>query len=214
MTEKSKGNDESTPDVAEEFKVEDRRHWAVEEVEDTAVEAAGEPARPTIVDEYRQRAEAAEQKLQEYIEAFKDFKRDQEEFRTRLNRDVDRRVELKFGELVGELLETIDNLELAMSHVESVPEAAALAEGVAMARDRFLATLTRYGVERLTPDGEPFDPNLAEAMRVDPVTDADRDGKVTQTLQPGYRLGELVVRPARVAVGRFVEGEPTGPDGS
>jgi molecular chaperone GrpE len=72
-----------------------------------------------------------------------------------------------------------------------------------MARDGFLATLERHGIERIAPDGEPFDPNEAEAIRVDPVDSSAADGKVTETLQPGYRLGEFVIRAARVAVGRF-----------
>ena len=75
-------------------------------------------------------------------------------------------------------------------------------EGVALARDRFLASLDRHGVEKVDPAGEEFDPNTSEAVRVDPVDEAERDGTVTETLRPGYRLGEHVVRPARVAVGR------------
>jgi molecular chaperone GrpE len=72
-----------------------------------------------------------------------------------------------------------------------------------LARDRFLATLERHGVTRLSLDGEEYDPNLAEAMRVDAVDDPERSGKVTETLRPGYRLGDRVVRPAQVAVGRL-----------
>jgi molecular chaperone GrpE (heat shock protein) len=41
-------------------------------------------------------------------------------------------------------------------------------------------------------------------VRVDPVDGEEQDGRVTETLRPGYRLGELVIRPAQVAVGRFV----------
>ena len=158
---------------------------------------------PTLLDEYRQRAEAAERKLQEYIEAFKRFKDDQEEYRLRLQRDVDRRVDLKFGEMVGELLESMDNLDLAVSHANGVADAAPLAEGVEMAQRRFLNTLEQHGVEKISPEGEMFDPNEAEAVRVDSLDSPDDNGKVTETLRPGYRLGERVIRPARVAVGRF-----------
>jgi molecular chaperone GrpE len=120
-----------------------------------------------------------------------------------MKRDVDRRVDLKFGEVVGELLESVDDLELAMAHVADVPEALSLLEGLTLARNRFLGTLERHGVEALDPmDGE-FDPNQEEAVRVDPVDSKERDGTVTETLRPGYRLGELIIRPARVAVGRY-----------
>lgn len=185
------------------FKVEDRRHWAVQDEAEPA-EGAVEPARPTLLDEYRERTEKAEQKLQEYIEAFKKFKDEQEAFRERMQRDVNRRVELQFGELVRTLLESLDNLDLAMNHARDVPEAAPLIEGLTLARDRFLTSLEEHGVERLVPESSRFDPNEAEAVRVDPVDAPEREGEVTETIRPGYRLGDLVIRPARVAVGRYV----------
>ena len=94
------------------------------------------------------------------------------------------------------------NVKLALSHVAGVPEAAPLAEGVALAVQSFLQTLERHGVVRIAPDGEPFDPAVAEAVRVDSVQDPAQDGVVTQTLRPGYTLGDQLVRPAAVAVGR------------
>lgn len=190
---------ENGQEDAEEFKVDDRRHW---------VSPDDEPARdvtprsPSMIDEYRERTEAAENKLQEYIEAFKGFKKEQEDFRERLNRDVDRRVDLQFGGLVEELLEAMDNLDLALEHVADVPAAEPLARGVELARRRFLEALERHGVEKVDPSGEEFDPNEAEAMRVDPVNEPAMSGKVTDVLRPGYRLGDRVIRPARVAVGR------------
>jgi len=191
-------------DVGEdvEIKVTDRRHWAVEGADEEEAETPS--TRPTVIDEYRQRTEAAETKLQEYIEAHKQFRTEQEAVRVRLTRDIERRVDLKFGEMVRELLETVDNLDLALNHVDGVPEASPLAHGVRLARDRFLSTLERNGVEKISPDDQPFDPNEAEAVRVDPVQDKDQDGRVTETLQPGYRLGDCLIRPARVAVGRAV----------
>ena len=206
-TDKQDGT--ATPLAEDSFKVKDRRHWVVEDDGDQA-EAAPEPARPTILDEYRLRAEEAERKLQEYIEAFKTFKQEQESFRERMQRDVNRRVELQFGELVRTLLESLDNLDLAMSHARDLPAAAPLIKGLTLARDRFLASLEQQGVERVTPEASPFDPNEAEAVRVDPVDARERDGEVTETLRPGYRLGSLVIRPARVAVGRYASGSAEG----
>lgn len=198
------------PQMEEEaapFRVEDRRHWARggDDGPD-ATDTESEPAstRPSIIDEMQQRAETAERQLQEYIAAFKKSREDMEAARERLSRDVGRRVELQFGELVGDLLEAVDDLDRALSHVEGVDEAAPLAEGVGLARDRFLATLARHGIERIDCEDEEFDPNLAEAVRVDPV-DPSRDGRVTEILRPGYRLGDRVIRAARVAVGRAAE---------
>jgi molecular chaperone GrpE len=198
------GSGRSLEDTASapEFRVEDRRHW--NQASEDAAEGPrpdSEPRKPSLIDEYRARAEAAEARLQEYIEAFKQHQREQDEFRSRLARDVDRRVELKFAGLVRDLLETVDTLDLAVAHGAGLPEAAPVTHGVQLARDRFLAMLTRHGIERIDPAGAPFDPEQAEAVRVDEVQ-AGQDGRVTETLQPGFRLGQHVVRPARVAVGR------------
>lgn len=194
------------PDGEEgDFRVDDRRHWAQGEPGDETSESAdAAPARPTLLEQYRQRAEEAERKLLQYIEAFKEHQNEQEQFRERLTRDVERRVELKFGELVADLLESADHLDLALTHADGRPVGEGLARGVAIARDSFLAALERHGIQKFAPDGEVFDPTVAEAMRVDPVRSLDEDGTVTETLQPGYRLGQHVIRPARVAVGRYL----------
>jgi molecular chaperone GrpE len=184
----------------EEFKVTDRRHWNAEDDDDVGT---GEPLKPTIIDEFRTRTEAAEQKLQEYIEAFKQFRDEQSQVRKRLNRDVDRRVDQKFGEVVSELLETVDNLDLALDHARKSPGGDSLLNGIELARNQFLATLERAGVEKIETAGLAFDPNEAEALRVDPVESAEKDGTITETMRPGYRIREQLIRPARVAVGRL-----------
>jgi len=185
------------------IKVEDKRHWAKTDAGSDEGEPAEASPFPTIVDGFRQRAEAAERQLHDYIAAFKQAQTEQDQVRERLARDGDRRVDLKFGSLLTELLESVDHLDLALGHAQGVPGAEALALGVALAREQFLVTLERHGVERLDPQGCEFDPNVAEALRVDPVDDPSRDGTVTETVRPGYKLGDRVVRPARVAVGRL-----------
>ncbi len=200
--------EENEPGNRRNVRVDDRRHWArqdLEEEPDQPEEGSGErrssTSPPTLIDEYRGRAEAAERRLQEYIGAMRQYQDEQEQFRTRLNRDVDRRVELRFGEIVSELLEVFDDLDRALTHARDVPEAVPLAEGIDLAQGRFLAALERNGIESIDPQGRPFDPNEAEAVRVDRVSE-DLDGIVTETLRPGFRLGTHLVRPARVAVGR------------
>lgn len=198
---------ETDPQAPEEpaFRVEDRRHWARNAEKDGGSgeeEEASTTTFPTVVDEYRSRAEAAEKKLFDYIAAFKHSQTEHEQFRERLQRDVERRVHLQFGALVTDLLDCIDHLDLALAHARNVRDAAPLVQGVALTRDRFVAALERQGVERLDLDGQDFDPNFAEAVRVDPVAEPGQNGRVTETLRPGYKLGERVLRPAQVAVGR------------
>jgi molecular chaperone GrpE len=193
---KEEGADEQEP-----VKVEDRRHWAKGESEGEG-EAEAPSTHPTIVDQFKKRADDAEKKLLEYISAFKAAQADQDRFRERLQADVERKVELRFGALVTDLLDSLDDLDLALTHVQGVKEAAPLAKGVSLARDRFLSALERSGVERLDLEGEEFDPNLAEAVGVEP-SGPEGDRKVVRIVRPGYRMGERVVRPARVIVGRL-----------
>jgi len=187
----------------DEIRIEDKRHWAVDDADSDGADDADEaPRQPTVIDEFRSRTETAEAKLQEYIEAFKSFRDEQEQVRARLNRDVERKVQLMFSELIASLLESVDDLDLALSHARQTPEAEALAQGVSMARTRFIRALEQAGVQKIELDGEEFDPNEAEALRVDPVESDAQNGKVTETLRPGYRYGDQVIRPAQVAVGR------------
>ncbi len=185
------------------LKVEDRRHWARAAAGDADGEGSEAPSlEPTVVDACRRRAEEAERKLKEYVAAYRQARDEQDAFRARLARDVERKAETRFGALVAELLETVDDLDLALAHVADVPEAAPLARGVALARDRFVAALERSGVARFVPDGQPFDPNFAEAIRVVDAGSENLDGTVASTVRPGYLLGDRVLRPARVVVAR------------
>jgi molecular chaperone GrpE (heat shock protein) len=190
----------------ESYRVEDRRHWTRSEdgsAEGAERERDAGPRKPSLIEEYRQRTEAAEAKLHEYIEAYKRDQAEQEAYRARLSQDIGRRVELEFGSLVADLLPIIDDLDRAVAHAANVRGAEPLADGIAMSRSRFLAGLEAHGITKVEPHDVPFDPNEAEAIRVDPVDDPDLHNVVTETLQPGYRLGDRVLRPARVAVGRY-----------
>lgn len=195
-------------EFGESIRVEDRRHWQrpaedAEASDGTDDDVKVSPQPPSIIDEYRGRAEEAERKLLDYIEAFKRHKLEQEQVRERLARDVERRVELKFGELVQPLLEVMDDLERSMSHMSADVDTEPLLRGVRMTHALFLSTLEKFGVTKFSPDGQPFDPTESEALRVDPVDSTECENRVTETLKPGYRLGERVLRAAQVAVGRI-----------
>ena len=197
------------------IKVEDKRHWAREDQDDAPLEpidpsAGVAPEPPATVDAaeldaMRARAESAERKLREVQEAFLAGKAELDRTRERLERDLDRKVSIKFGELVSDLLETADDLDRAIGAGSSVAAAAPVVEGIALARDRFQTALVRAGVTRLDPTGEAFDPNLAEAVGVSPVDDPAAANTVVCLVRAGYAIGDRVVRPARVLIGRLVE---------
>jgi molecular chaperone GrpE len=103
------------------------------------------------------------------------------------------------AKLAKELLPAIDNLDRALDAAATDDP---LLDGVRLVRSELSAALARVGVESFSPLGETFDPSVHEAMAtVQQAADGGSDsGLVVEVYQPGYRLGESVIRPARVVV--------------
>ena len=99
--------------------------------------------------------------------------------------------------LLKELLPVLDDLERALQAAEQHEEAQ-LEEGVRLVHRSLGSLLERNGVSEIPTDGK-FDPHVHEALLAQPAEDAE-SGHVLQVLQKGYRLGDKVVRPARVIV--------------
>ncbi len=174
-------------------------------VEDTGDLPVQVPAiDPGAFEALRVRAEGAERKLREIQGAFVAAKAELDATRARLERDVERRVEIKFADLVSELLDSADDLDRAVEHGRSIEAAAPVVAGVVLARERFVVALVKAGLERIDPVGQPYDPNVAEAAGVLPVADPAAHDTVVKLERAGYKLSGRVVRPARVVVGRLV----------
>ena len=99
--------------------------------------------------------------------------------------------------LVNELLPVLDDLERALE-AAAEHEEAKLEEGVQLVHRSLAALLERHGLKEIETEGA-FDPHVHEALLAQPAEDAE-EGSVLQVLQKGYRLGDKVLRPARVIV--------------
>lgn len=99
--------------------------------------------------------------------------------------------------LLNELLPVIDDLERALE-AAAAHEEATLEEGVRLVHRSLSGLLERHGLSEIEADG-PFDPHVHEALLTQPAEGAEQ-GSVVQVLQKGYRLGDRVLRPARVIV--------------
>ena len=130
---------------------------------------------------------------------------------------------LKFAQqpLLNELTKVMDNLERAIEHARENPqqEAGSLLTGIEMVQKQIADTFEQFGLSRISAQGQPFDPNLHEAMTV-VETDEVPDNHVAQEFQPGYMLHDRVVRPAMVSVAKRPAGSeqeqeapPDGGDG-
>ena len=108
--------------------------------------------------------------------------------------------------VLSQFLPVLDNLSRALNAAEHHEEGKVL-DGVRLTHAQFADLLRKEGVEELDPQGEPFDPELHEAMLTQPSPQPE--GTVTAVFEKGYRLGDRLLRPARVVV----SAGPTGLDG-
>jgi molecular chaperone GrpE len=140
-------------------------------------------------------------KADEYLGLAQRTQADFENYRKRSARDAAAATQRGAMKLAKELLPAVDNLERALEHA---PEASddseqAFVAGIKHVHSDLIAALQRAGIERYSPEGEPFDPTLHEAVAQQPI-DGFAPGTVVEVFQRGYRSGENVVRPARVVV--------------
>jgi molecular chaperone GrpE len=119
-----------------------------------------------------------------------------ENFRKRMARENAAASERGAARLVKELLPALDHFELALKSGAQEDE---VVKGFAMIGDELMTALERAGVQRFSPEGEPFDPAEHEAMAQRPVEDTE-SGTVVEVYQQGYRINGSVLRPARVVV--------------
>lgn len=193
----------SKPD--EPLRVVDRRWWAQPDAAAGATSNENERERkPSYVEDLEQQLADRSAQLQaiagEHRRAMDEF----EQAKTRIRREVARDVERGRRAIVADLLEVLDNLDRAIGAArDSDVPADSLLRGVELVRDQFLAKLEGLGVRRVNALGQPFDAAVHEAVSMAPVTDQTQDGRVVAVTREGYAVGDEILRPAGVVVGRF-----------
>ena len=126
--------------------------------------------------------------------------RELEAAQARVERDAQRVQDETKQKLVAELLPVLDNLDRTLrAGAHGDP---ALVQGVRLVRSQLEGVLRGYGVERIDATGQRFDPKLHEAISVAPVYEPAHHGLVLEQVEPGYRFGDRLLRPAKVVVGR------------
>lgn len=121
-----------------------------------------------------------------------------ENIRKRAVRDVEHARKFALEGFSREILAVKDSLEMGIAAGESA-DAEALLAGSEATLKLLTTTLERFGVAEVDPEGEPFDPELHEAMTMQPSADAE-PGSVLTVIQKGYSLNGRLLRPARVIV--------------
>jgi molecular chaperone GrpE len=133
----------------------------------------------------------------EYLALAQRVQADFENYRKRALRDQERLVAHAHERLVKELLPILDDLERALEAAERHEEAA-LVDGVKLVQKSLRKALEKEGLAEIATEGA-FDPHVHEALATQPGN-GTQSGEVLEVVQRGYRLGDKVVRPARVIV--------------
>jgi molecular chaperone GrpE len=135
------------------------------------------------------------------------------EFENFKKRSLRERIELRTrtqAELIEKLVDALDDLA-RFAHVDPAQtDAKTIHDGVDMVERKFWKQLDVVGVTRIDQIGVPFDPNVHEAVTMQPAAAPAQDHTVGAVLQPGYKLGDALIRPARVVVLTWQQGSGDG----
>jgi molecular chaperone GrpE len=211
MAEERRG---AAPAGAPEIKVVDRRRFGPEgepiAEDDRAPEGAPSAGAGAAADEPESRAEtvaAQAKRIDELTRAYAALVEDNKSFRARLEREKERVVGAERAAVAQALLEAADDLERALAAVSGADAQGAatrtLADGVRLSLGALHKRIAELGAQRIPVVGERFDPRVAEAVDTVAVADEARDEVVVQEVRAGYRIGDRILRPARVRVGRL-----------
>jgi molecular chaperone GrpE len=204
----------SAPQGEAQVKVNDRRRFTpegdpVEAGPDVSSAGGGEPQpapddAPAPDDRDRRLGEQAA-RIDELSRAYAGLLDDNKAFRQRMEREKVRVIEAERASVAQALLEAADDLERALAAVSGSGEGElrALLEGVRLSLGALHKRIADIGAVRISVAGQPFDPRVAEAVDTVAVASAEQDGLVVQEVRAGWRIGDRVLRPARVRVGRL-----------
>ena len=184
--------------------------------ENEAENTIEQPAGSTAVDDSEVDSESTSEdvpegdqlvQLEAQVEKYKDValraEAEMQNLRRRAERDVQNAHKFGTERLLQNLLPVLDSLEKAIEASEAAGQSEddPQLEGIKLCSKLFIDVLTKEGIEALDPLGEPFDPNLHEALSMIENPDLEPNSVMT-VIQKGYRLNERLVRPAKVMVSK------------
>lgn len=210
--------DASAPGGEPQVKVTDRRRFTPDgepapgapgDGGSPAAEDAPEPGAAAAPDDRDRRLAEQATRIDELTRAYAALLEDNKGYRQRTEREKARVIEAERASVAQALLEAADDLERALAAVAGVGEGSeglgALADGVRLSLGGLHKRIAEIGAVRIPVAGQPFDPRVAEAVDTVAVASAEQDGLVVQEVRAGWRIGERVLRPARVRVGRLAQ---------
>ena len=162
--------------------------------EETGHEAVQLEAIQKELEEYRSKAD-------EYLDGWQRSRAEFMNYKKRVERDQAQLYQVTAGNIIRQFLEVMDDMERALVNSPADGEGKAWAEGIELIYRKLQKILETYEVTEIKAQGQPFDPNLHEALTSE-ESDEYESGQVIEVLQKGYLIGDRVLRPARVRVAK------------
>lgn len=147
-----------------------------------------------------ERDEAKEQVLRTLAD-LQNYQRDFQNYRKRNQQELAQFRLMATEQFVTELLPVLDNFERTIAHLDAGATVESLIGGIKAVERQLRTALESQNVKRIQSVGNPFDPELHEALGTE-VSKEHPDETVTLEIEPGYKMGEKVIRPARVKVAK------------
>lgn len=167
-----------------------------EEVKTSALEEL------VCVDSLQQELEVARSEAAEYYDRWIRLAAEFDNYKKRMSRQFEEVIRGANEHLLEQLLPVLDNLERALDHAQQEQNNTALfAQGVQLILDQFKNVLAQAGLQVMEAEGQPFDPELYDAVMQMESSDHD-PGRVMQIVEQGYMLNDRVLRHAKVVVSR------------
>lgn len=186
-----------------------KRHDDVREELEEVDEERGDETELADVEEYseqkikqlRERVKRCEEEKRSYLEDLQRTKADFLNSRKRLEEQLQKDKVRITEEYICELLPLADSFDLAMQSPGWEACDATWRKGIEGIYAQLASILKQYDVTAIKESGAPFDPHIHEAVANEPVTDNDRVDTVVSVIQTGYKMGDVVLRHAKVTVG-------------
>ena len=188
-------NDEELNTAAEET--------ATPESNDNVGNAEQQPEEPlTEVEQLKLQLAEAEAKIAELQDRYLRQAAEFDNYRKRTMKEKADLIKSAAEKVIVAELPIVDDMDRALENMEKGMDADACIEGFKLIAQKFKNTLTQQGLEKIDTDGQDFDTDYHEAIALIPAPSEDLKGKILDCVQAGYKLGDKVIRHAKVAVGQ------------
>jgi len=176
----------------------DRRSSLLDE--ETGEDANIDERLPSYVEQLKLEVEEKDKRLREYIAAYKEKSGEDDDFRKRLEKDNDVRLDQFKANLFARMVPILDNLNRAIETTSSNKDIEAIHQGVEMVSKQFARELKNNGVEKIDTQNRKFNPQTDEVVMTEETNDPERDNMIVEELEPGYIFKEKLIKATRVKV--------------